>query len=85
MGFRPTTPHKDAGWRIDPPVSEPSEQIASSAATEAAEPPLDPPGTRSRSQGLRVIWRNFPWRSPWRIRQDLPDQKTEPQPRAICV
>ncbi len=23
MGFNPTTPQKDAGWRTDPPVSEP--------------------------------------------------------------
>ena len=25
VGFTPTTPHSAAGWRIDPPVSEPSE------------------------------------------------------------
>ena len=36
-------------------MSEPSENGASFAATAAAEPPLDPPGTRLRSpQGLRV-------------------------------
>ena len=35
-------------------MSEPSDQIASPAATAAPEPPLEPPGTRSVSQGLRV-------------------------------
>ena len=50
----PTTPQSDAGWRIEPPVSEPSAQSASPAATAAAEPPLEPPGTVARSQGLRV-------------------------------
>ena len=42
------------GWRIDPPVSEPSESTTSPAATAAAEPPEEPPGTRSRSHGLCV-------------------------------
>jgi len=44
-----------AGWRIDPPVSEPSAAIASPAATAAALPPDEPPGTRSRSHGLEVV------------------------------
>ncbi len=52
MGFNPTTPQNDAGWRIDPPVSEPSVAIAISAATAAADPPDDPPGTRLLSRGL---------------------------------
>ena len=47
-------PQNAAGWRIEPPVSEPSAAGASRAATAAAEPPLDPPGTRAGSQGLRV-------------------------------
>src|SRR5207244_1545432 len=51
----PTTPDNAAGWRIDPPVSVPSAPKAMSAATAAAAPPLDPPGTRERCQGLRVI------------------------------
>ncbi len=54
MGFRPTIPQRAAGWRIDPPVSEPSEIGAKSAATAAADPPDDPPGIRSRSHGFRV-------------------------------
>src|SRR5919197_5715547 len=47
-------PQSDAGWRIEPPVSVPIAQGASPAATAAAEPPLEPPGTRVRSQGLRT-------------------------------
>ena len=44
----PTMPHSAAGWRIEPPVSVPSESGANPAATAAAEPPLEPPGTRAR-------------------------------------
>ena len=43
-----------AGWRIEPPVSVPMASGASNAATAAAEPPPEPPGIRSRSQGLCV-------------------------------
>src|SRR5829696_3506931 len=50
----PTTPHRAAGWRMDPPVSEPSASGANPAATAAADPPDEPPGTRVRSCGLRV-------------------------------
>src|SRR5207244_3854786 len=50
----PTMPHSAAGWRIEPPVSVPSAQGASPAATAAALPPEEPPGTRSRSHGLRT-------------------------------
>ena len=52
----PTMPHSDAGWRMEPPVSLPRAQSASPAATAAAEPPLEPPGTVPRSQGLCVTW-----------------------------
>ncbi len=47
-------PQTAAGWRIEPPVSVPIASGASYAATDAAEPPEEPPGTRDRSQGLRV-------------------------------
>ena len=47
-------PHRAAGWRIDPPVSVPSESGANPAATAAADPPLEPPGTREGSHGLWV-------------------------------
>src|SRR5215212_2436505 len=54
VGRRPTTPQRAAGCLIEPPVSEPSAQGASPAATAAAEPPELPPGTRVGSHGLRA-------------------------------
>jgi hypothetical protein len=54
VGFSPTTPLSDAGWRTLPPVSVPSAQTTSPAATAAALPPLEPPGTRDVSHGLRT-------------------------------
>ena len=51
----PTEPVTAAGWRIVPPVSEPSASGASNAETAAAEPPPDPPGIRVRSHGLCVL------------------------------
>ena len=54
VGFSPTTPHSAAGWRMEPPVSEPSASGTMRAATAAAEPPLDPPGIRSICQGFLV-------------------------------
>ena len=53
-GFMPTMPQKPAGWRMEPPVSEPSAAIAIPAATAAADPPEDPPGTRDGSRGFFV-------------------------------
>ena len=50
----PTTPQRAAGWRIEPPVSEPRASGLKPAATAAALPPDDPPGTRVGSCGLRV-------------------------------
>ena len=50
----PETPQRPAGARIEPPVSLPTASGAIRAATAAAEPPLEPPGTRDRSQGLCV-------------------------------
>src|SRR5919106_4824323 len=47
-------PQSAAGCRIDPPVSVPQAHGAPPAATIAAEPALDPPGTRSKSQGFLV-------------------------------
>src|SRR6059036_2280400 len=54
VGLRPTMPQSAAGCRIEPPVSVPIAQGARPAATAAALPPLDPPGTRLRSHGLRT-------------------------------
>src|SRR5215469_10464689 len=47
-------PQTAAGWRIEPPVSVPTASGASLAATAAADPPDDPPGTLARSHGLRL-------------------------------
>src|SRR5580698_4382153 len=54
VGFSPTVPQKLAGMRIEPPVSDPIAATQSPAATAAAEPPLEPPGMRERSHGLRT-------------------------------
>src|SRR5437762_9408112 len=53
VGLSPTTPHNDDGIRIEPPVSLPSEPMHNSAASAAADPPDEPPGTRVTSHGLR--------------------------------
>src|SRR5438045_6197435 len=50
----PTTPHSAAGWRMEPPVSDPRARGLKPAATAAALPPDDPPGTRVGSCGVRV-------------------------------
>src|SRR5580700_9996543 len=54
VGLMPTVPVSAAGWRMDPPVSLPSEHDTMRAATAAALPADDPPGVRVRSHGLRV-------------------------------
>ena len=48
----PVTPQNAAGWRTEPPVSEPVAKATTLAATMAADPPDDPPGTRAVSQGF---------------------------------
>ena len=53
-GFRPTSPQQAAGIRIEPPPSLPCATGTIPAATAAAAPPLEPPGVRSVSHGLRV-------------------------------
>jgi hypothetical protein len=45
-------PQSAAGPRIEPPVSVPMASGASHAATAAADPPDEPPGTLARSHGL---------------------------------
>src|SRR5262249_29128000 len=47
-------PQNAAGWRIEPPVSVPVANGTMPAATAAAEPPDEPPGTRDASHGLRA-------------------------------
>src|SRR4051812_34448238 len=51
---RPNRLFSDEGLRIDPQVSVPIPAAAKLAATAAAVPPLDPPGLRLGSYGLRV-------------------------------
>ncbi len=53
VGRSALTPQNDAGLRSEPPVSVPSAASTIPAATATAEPPLEPPGMRSRSHGLR--------------------------------
>src|SRR5919202_3424819 len=45
VGLTPTVPVKAAGWRIEPPVSVAVAPAQIRAATAAAEPPDEPPGT----------------------------------------
>jgi len=52
VGLNPTTPQREAGIRMEPPVSVPMLPKQRPAATAAADPPLEPPGIRARSHGL---------------------------------
>jgi hypothetical protein len=53
LGLRPNTPHSELGTRIEPLVSEPSASGTWPAATQAPEPPDEPPAVRVKSRGLR--------------------------------
>ncbi|SMG64614.1 hypothetical protein BMETH_255_2 [methanotrophic bacterial endosymbiont of Bathymodiolus sp.] len=55
MGFKPVMPHSAAGWRIEPPVSVPVAPEIKRAATAAAEPPDEPPGTVFSAQGFCTL------------------------------
>jgi hypothetical protein len=52
--FSPTSPQHAAGMRMEPPPSEAWAMGTIPAATAAAAPPLEPPGVRLVSHGLRV-------------------------------
>src|ERR1700737_2686643 len=54
LALNPGSPVKEPGIRVDPPPSLAVAMGTRPAATAAAEPPLDPPGVRSRFHGLRV-------------------------------
>ena len=63
-------PHKAAGLRIDPPVSEPIAPNRNPAATAAPEPLLEPPVKCSRFHGLRAGGQGRskdgpPWANSW--------------------
>src|SRR5262245_20312614 len=53
VGLMPAVPVKAAGWRIEPPVSVAVAPRQRRAATAAAEPPDEPPGTRSTFEPAR--------------------------------
>ena len=55
VGLWPNTPQKWAGLRIEPPMSLPISRPVRPAARAAADPPDEPPGVRSRLQGLLVV------------------------------
>ena len=50
VGFKPKTPLKCAGTRIDPPMSEPTSPRENPHETDTPAPPDDPPAVRSGSQ-----------------------------------
>ena len=52
VGFSPRMPQQAAGRRVEAPASVASDSGPSPAATAAAEPPEEPPGTRLASQGF---------------------------------
>jgi hypothetical protein len=52
--FRPTMPLAADGPRMEPAVSVPRPNCANAAAMAAPVPPLELPGPRARSCGLRV-------------------------------
>ncbi len=54
VGLSPTTPHHEAGARIEPPWSQPTARSMPSYQRAAAEPLDEPPAERSGSNGLRV-------------------------------
>src|SRR6478735_10895326 len=54
-GFRPKSPQLALGIRIEPPPSPPMPTGTIPDETAAAVPPLEPPGVRVRSHGLRVL------------------------------
>src|SRR5581483_1817242 len=55
VGLCEKTPHRCAGTRSEPLISDPSSSGTYPAARAAADPPEDPPGVRLRSQGLFVV------------------------------
>src|SRR6266851_3299530 len=50
-----TTALRHAGWRQEPPVSSQIEHSTRLAATDAADPELDPPVSRAVSYGLQEV------------------------------
>src|SRR5436190_2372491 len=63
-------PQNEAGWRIEPPVSVPVEPGTIYAATAAADPPDEPPGTSLRLSPLR--FHGFSTPPKWLVMFDEP-------------
>ena len=63
--MNPTTPDSAAGTRIDARVSVPSEARPMPVLTAMADPPLDPPGMRDWSWGLRLCGVVTPRANSW--------------------
>src|SRR5207248_3292813 len=68
LGFSPTRPVNAAGMRVEPPPSDAVQNGTTPAATAAADPPLDPPGVRVGSHGLRVVPHALVW-----VKQTVPN------------
>src|SRR6476469_3060288 len=54
VAFRPGSPVKPAGMRIEPPPSPPVARVINPPATAAADPPDDPPGVWAGFHGFFV-------------------------------
>jgi hypothetical protein len=52
VGLNPTMPQNEAGIRMDPATSEQAAMGTHPMATNAASPPDEPPGVRSKSHGF---------------------------------
>ena len=55
VGVIPTTPQKEAGQEMEPPVDTPKATWPGMVQAAAAAPPLEPPQARSRSYGFLGI------------------------------
>src|SRR5262245_43136471 len=69
-------PVRDAGLWQDPPVCSQTEQVTRLAATDAAEPPLEPVVSRSVSYGLQVVPPHEPRDAEPRKLIDVEDEPT---------
>mmetsp|Transcript_109004 Transcript_109004/g.243434 ORF Transcript_109004/g.243434 Transcript_109004/m.243434 type:complete len:218 (+) Transcript_109004:595-1248(+) len=87
VGLCPQTPQKCAGFRMEPPMSEPSSSAESPAAIAAAEPPELPPGVLDRSHGLLVMpyISLYVWKSDAAIGKLVLPMMTAPASKSRCT
>src|SRR5207237_9464734 len=66
----PTVPVNAAGWRMEPPVSVAVAARQRSAATAAADPPDEPPGTSGATShsGDTILLSGFVLLGPFKVR-----------------